>query len=460
LPDGSWRDKIPDVAWRRLSLLRGNIRRIGATSGESGQHQANRKRYGVHVHTLISRPAIATLIAFAALCLGSIGAAGAPLFGAHAASLVQQCAEPYSAQRDVSNPLALAQAPGANPLNGAQFFVPGPAKGSAAGAIAQLVGIDPTTLPVDESWASFAQQLQSGPLAAKLASDPALLASPVAELSKIASEPEAQRFSIYSGGGGPGAIFKQVQKIFCTNMTADPGSIPIINTYFLHPALGSCPTPAKVLADAPTFKRQIDEMAAATDRRPAVYLLELDAIGSSSCVTSHGAMPQWEALLRYEINAMQSLPHTVVYVEGGYSDSNSASYTAKILNAIGVNTIRGFFTNDTHENWTINEVRWATQISKLTHGAHFIVNTAQNGHGPLLNPHPVTQGVENLCNPPGRGIGIRDTTNTGFRFADAFIWTHPPGNSSGCGGGPPGGVFWTQRAIQLATNANSTLGPG
>ena len=44
----------------------------------------------------------------------------------------------YSAQRDASNPLALPVAPGANPLNGASFFVPGPAKGSAAGAIAQL----------------------------------------------------------------------------------------------------------------------------------------------------------------------------------------------------------------------------------------------------------------------------------------------------------------------------------
>jgi endoglucanase len=215
-----------------------------------------------------------------------------------------------------------------------------------------------------------------------------------------------------------------------------------------------------VLAYGPTFRRRVDEMAAATDRRPAVYLLELDAIGSSSCIMKDHAMPEWEADLRYEMNALQSLPHTVVYVEGGYSDSNSVAYTARILNAIGVNTIRGFFTNDTHEQWTINEVRWATRISKLTHGAHFIVNTAENGTGPLLNPHPVKQGIEDLCNPPGRGTGPRDTTDTGYEFADAFMWTFPPGNSSGCGGGPPGGVFWPARAIALAQHGNSQLGPG
>jgi endoglucanase len=378
---------------------------------------------------------------------------------AYAGSSGQQCPEPYPAQRSPSNPLDLPTPPGANPLTGANFFIPGPAHGAAAGAIAQLLGINPKSLPDDESWASFSRQLSSGRLAARLAADPGL-AHQAAELSKIAAEPEAQRFSIYSEGGGPGAIFGQAEKIFCHNMTADPGSIPIINTYFLHPALGACPTPAQVRAYGPTFRRRVNEMAAATDRRPAVYLLELDAIGSSSCVVKSHSLPGWKADLRYEMRAMQSLPHTVVYVEAGYSDSNSAGYTARILNAIHVNTIRGFFTNDTHENWTIDEVRWATKVSRLTHGAHFIVNTAENGRGPLLNRHPITQGVEDLCNAPNRGLGPRDTTSTGYPFADAFMWTHPPGNSSGCGGGPAAGVFWAKRAVQLADNANGQLGPG
>jgi endoglucanase len=111
-------------------------------------------------------------------------------------------------------------------------------------------------------------------------------------------------------------------------------------------------------------------------------------------------------------------------------------------------------------NWTITEVQWATKISQRAGGAHFIVNTAQNGQGPLLNPHPSRQGIEDLCNPPGRGLGPEPTTDTGIPLGDAWLWTSPPGNSSGCGGGPKGGVFWTARAIDLASRANSQLGPG
>jgi endoglucanase len=376
----------------------------------------------------------------------------------HAAD-AQQCSEPYPARRDPANPLELRHAPGANPLTGARFFIPGPAKGSAARAIAQLLGLDPDALPLNESWASFARELAFGPLHNTLVANPGL-ARQVALLSKVASQPEAQRISSYSWGGTPEGIFLQTQKVLCQNMTADPGTIPIISTYFLHATLGGCPTPADVVADDPLFEARVNAMTHAIDRRPAVMLLEIDGLGSSRCVRRMGSLSAWEADLRYEINAVAALPHTVVYVEGGYSDSNSVRYTARVLNAIGVGRIRGFFTNDTHEAWTIKEVRWATKIARRTHGAHFIVDTADNGRGPLLNRVKVGNGIEDLCNPPKRGLGPRDSTDTGYRYADAWMWTHPPGNSSGCGGGPPGGVFWPTRAVAEAARANARLGPG
>ena len=414
------------------------------------------------VPSLVTRASVAarTTIALCLTCalaviLPACAAARAPV-----AHPTQSCGQSHPATRDAANPLDLPTAPGSDPLTGASFFVPGPAKGAAAGAIARLLGLNPKTMNPAESWTTFSQQLAFGPLHDKLVADPSL-ARRVAELSMIAAQPEAQRFSSSSWGGTPSGIFKQVQKIFCDNIVADPGTVPIINTYFLHPVLGGCPTPAQVRAYMPLFKRRIDAMAAATGRHPAVYLLELDALGSSSCVTRMGAMPEWEAALRYEMHAIQALPHTVVYVEGGYSDSNSVGYTARILNAIGVNTIRGFFTNDTHQAWTSNEDRWATAIARRTHGAHFIVNTAENGRGPLRNTNRVKNGNDDLCNPPGRGLGIRDTMHTGRPYADAYLWTHPPGNSSGsCHGGPAPGVFWPARAEAEASRANDQLGPG
>jgi endoglucanase len=400
--------------------------------------------------------AIAALLGALALSVGAPAATGrAPR--AHQAD-AQQCADPYPATRDPSNPLDLPVSPGADPLTGANFFVDGPRHGEAAGAIAQLLGVSPTRYGDSLSWASFKARLAHGRLHRKLQHNRAL-ARKVALLEKIADQPEAQRFSLYSAGGGPGAIFAQVQKIFCHNMTADPGSIPIITTYFLYQD-GYCETAGEIIAHRPTFERQVNEMVAAIERRPAVMLLELDAIGSSSCMARNGALPQWEADISYEINAVSTLPHAVVYIEGGYSDAESPSYTAKVLNTVGVSKIRGFYTNDTHMNWTENEIRWGGKVSRLTGGAHFIINTADNGHGPLLNPHPVQEGIEDLCNPPGRGAGIPTTANTGHPAVDAFMWVHVPGTSSGkCNGGTPSGTFWLARALTEARNANARLGP-
>src|ERR1700729_3891866 len=113
--------------------------------------------------------AAAGLTTFAVISLSSAPPAHSAV--PHAA---QQCSEPSSSQRDPSNPLALPTSPGGNPLNGAQFYVPGPRKGAAAGAIAQLVGLNPQDMPVSESWADFEQRLARGSIADKLAHDKGL----------------------------------------------------------------------------------------------------------------------------------------------------------------------------------------------------------------------------------------------------------------------------------------------
>src|SRR5207248_10686762 len=134
------------------------------------------------------------------------------------------------------------------------------------------------------------------------------------------------------------------------------------------------------------------------------------------------------------------------------------AYTSPALKTSGVQPMRGFSTGDTHLNWTSDGIRWASGVAALAGGLHFIVHTAQNGRGPLHNKNRRKYGNQNLCNPPDRALGPRPTTNTGFGLADAWLWTSPPGNSSGCGGGPPGGHFWPARAIGLASRANGRLG--
>jgi endoglucanase len=376
---------------------------------------------------------------------------------ANAASSV--CASPLGPTRDPSNPLGLATAPGSNPLHGASFFIPGPASGAAAGAIAQLLGVDPNSFPANYSWQQLKQDLDTGRFHQQIAADPSL-ASKVQMLEKVASEPQTNRLSAFSAGGSPTGVYDQTIKIFCNNLTSDPGSIPVFTTYFLHPAAGTCPRSGKLRAAGNLFKQRIDAVARATGTRPAVFLLEIDGIGASQCERKLGSLRIWESYLRYEVDAISALPHTVVYLEAGYSDGPRPGYAARVLKASGVGKIRGFFTNDTHLNWTINEVKWGEQVSRMTGGARFIINTAENGNGPKKNPHPGRQGNEDNCNPPGRALGPPPTTDTGFPAVDAFLWTHPPGNSGGhCNGGPASGTFWAAKAIDLASRANARLGP-
>ena len=391
-------------------------------------------------------------------CVLALLAVGLLTVGGGGAGAAAGCGG-YPSTRDLANPLMLNTSPGTNPLNGASFFVDGPKRGSAAKKIARLLGLHPGRFPITYSWAQFRQRIESGDLSRRLVHH-GKLAFKVHQLEKIADQPEEQRFSLYSAGGGRGKVFGQVYKILCDNLQADPGTIPVITTFFLYQA-GYCESRTQIVRNRPRFQRQVNEMARGVGNHPAVMLLELDAIGSSKCMQKTGALGQWEKDIRYEIDKVAALPHVVAYIEGGYSDAEGPRYTARVLNAVGASKIRGFFTNDTHENWTIDEIKWGTRVSQLAHGAHFIVNTAQNGNGPKRHKHPGRNGNSDLCNPPGRALGPPPTTHTGYPLVDAFLWTGVPGNSSGhCRGGPASGVFWPRRAIGLAKRAKPRLGPG
>jgi hypothetical protein len=53
--------------------------------------------------------------------------------------------------------------------------------------------------------------------------------------------------------------------------------------------------------------------------------------------------------------------------------------------------------------WVTTEMHFGQQISSYLGGAHFVVQSGSAGGGPHLKPHPTTQGVEDLCDPPGTG---------------------------------------------------------
>ncbi len=315
--------------------------------------------------------------------------------------------------RDPQNPLALPVGPGAgNPLAGANFFV------------------DP------ESEAAHAA-----------------LQNPAIDV--IAREPGTARFGSFSfGNNGVPNIATAVSRYLARAQVEEPGTVPLLATYrILH---GLCGHASDSPANATSYHDFIEGFAQGIGSYRAVLFLEMDSIITMPCLSSHGKSVR-EHELRDAINILTAdCPHLVIYLDAGAADALSARDAAKYLRASGVADIQGFFLNSTHFDWTSHEIRYGEQISRLTGGKHFVVNTGENGQGPLRPRDIVHAGLEVLCNPPGRGLGPLPTANTGYRNVDMFAWTSNPGESGGScvAGAPPTGEYWPAYAAMLVQNAD------
>jgi endoglucanase len=315
--------------------------------------------------------------------------------------------------RDPQNPLALPVAPGAgSPLAGANFFV------------------DP------ESAAAHAA-----------------LQNPAIDV--IAHEPGTARFGSFSfGNNGVPNIATAVSRYLARAQVEAPGTVPLLATYrILH---GLCGHASDSPGDAASYHDFIEGFAQGIGSYRAVLFLEMDSIITMPCLSRHGQAVR-ERELRDAINILTAdCPHLVIYLDAGAADALSARDAAKYLRASGVAKIQGFFLNSTHFDWTSHEIRYGDQISRLTRGKHFVVNTGENGRGPLRPRDIVHAGLEVLCNPPGRGLGPLPTANTGYRDVDMFAWTSNPGESGGScvAGAPPTGEYWPAYAAMLVQNAD------
>lgn len=78
--------------------------------------------------------------------------------------------------------------------------------------------------------------------------------------------------------------------------------------------------------------------------------------------------------------------------------------------------------------------RYAMQLGDVVPTTQFVVDTSRNGRGPW---DPATSDVaypgdpEDWCNPPGRGLGLRPTLDTGDPLVAGFLWIKVPGESDG-----------------------------
>ncbi len=318
---------------------------------------------------------------------------------------------------NVENPLGLASAASAgNPLAGAQFFV------------------DPNSTVANDAHS------QAG-------------------LKVIAGQPGTARFGSFSfGSNGVPSIGVAVSRYLSRAAVEQPGTVPMIATYRLVD--GHCGHWADPPADRQSYHDFIEGFASGIGSYRAVLFLEMDSLITTPCLSSRGLAIRMQEL-NDAINILTAdCPHLVIYLDAGAADALPAQRAAALLVRAGVSKIQGFFLNSTHFDWTSHEIAYGEQISRMTGGKHFVVNTGENGRGPLVPRDPVHQGNEVLCNPPGRGLGPRPTTKTGYPNVDAFAWTSNPGESGGAcvPGAPPTGAYWPAYGLMLVRNANFSVG--
>lgn len=278
------------------------------------------------------------------------------------------------------------------------------------------------------------------------------------ELSLIARQPGAERFGNFSfGANGVPSITDAAQRFLRRVGAQEPGAVPLLATYRI--VSGHCGRWSDTPEMVASYHQFIDGFAAGIGRTRAVLFLELDSIITMSCLTPQGQLVR-EAELRYAVQILRArCPRLAVYLDAGAGDALRARDAARFLRASGVAQTSGFLLNSTHYDWTMREIRYGWAISRMTRGAHFVVNTGDNGRGPLVPRDRVHQGNEVLCNPPGRGLGPLPTANTGFPRVDAFEWTTNPGESGGtCSpGAPPQGSYWPAYGLMLARNAHFSV---
>jgi endoglucanase len=216
-------------------------------------------------------------------------------------------------------------------------------------------------------------------------------------------------------------------------------------------------------AEDRTHRRWLQEFARAVGDARVVIAYEPDSLGTIDCLAPSRRRARMD-VLRYGIDVLSKLPNATIYIEAGASDWEDAGSMARKLRYVGIAKVRGFMLNVTHFDWTRNNIRFGTRLSRLVGGKHFVINTSANGRGPVsaarsVNGKRIVSHV--WCNPRGVGLGPRPTTRTGSGRVDAFLWIGRPGYSNGsCNGGPsPPGTWWQEQALRFAQRASQRRGP-
>ena len=254
-------------------------------------------------------------------------------------------------------------------------------------------------------------------------------------LSRIADQPVARWL-----GGWVGDIGREVDAAVST--ITGSGSLPVFVAYNI-PGRDCGQYSAGGANGGDAYRRWIGSFASGLRGRPALVVLEPDALAGIDCLNASGQQ-QRLALLREAVVVLKA-QHAEVYIDAGNARWKSADIMAARLRDAGIAQADGFSLNVSNYIDNAANIAFGEKLSRLLGGKHFIIDTSRNGLGPTSD--------HQWCNPADRGAGL-PAQGFGFGLVDAHVWAQNPGNSDGsCNGAPPAGTFSVPLACTLAHNA-------
>jgi endoglucanase len=191
------------------------------------------------------------------------------------------------------------------------------------------------------------------------------------------------------------------------------------------------------------YRRWIRQVAQGAGQEKVVYVLEPDALGQLGQCLSKKQQEERLAILHDAVKVLRQNSNAFVYLDAGHAHWAPAPDMADRLKRAGIADANGFALNVSNYVWDAENIEFGHTVSEMVGGAPFILDTSRNGNGQ-------DEKLE-WCNPSGRHIGKLPTTETGDPLIQAYLWLKRPGESDGeCNGGPKAGVFWLERALELA----------
>lgn len=197
---------------------------------------------------------------------------------------------------------------------------------------------------------------------------------------------------------------------------------------------------------ADAYRTWIRQFAKGLARRPAIVILEPDALASTDCLSTAQRDERF-SLLKFAVETLNA-QDAFVYIDAGHAEWLSPADAAQRLVQAGVGLAEGFSLNVSNFVGNSANIAYGNAIARQTGGKHFVIDSSRNGAG--------SNGE--WCNPSGRALGTRPTTTTAHELLDAFLWIKKPGESDGnCNGGPAAGQFWSEYALGLAQRSTPMM---